>query len=168
MHAPVMTMRGSDTMAVIIPTARMVCRVQLCAAQHNSTVTGIFPGAHTSVNVAAGQFKRTFITFLTVHIQAAGTQAIADDASARVSVLSTWLRSILDPYARTESALLTVLLSELPAFAGVAPARQAAARLDAVTHGAIKASLWQHEAALHVCDDPTNSLRSVCAWHSWS
>ncbi len=60
------------------------------------------------------------------------------DTAARVSVLSTWLRSMLDPYVRAESASLTVQLSELPAFAAVAPARQDAVNLDAQATGVRK------------------------------
>ncbi len=60
------------------------------------------------------------------------------DTSARVSVLSTWVRSMLDPYVRAESASLTVQLSQLAAFAAVAPARQDAVILDAQTKGVSK------------------------------
>ena len=60
---------------------------------------------------------------------------MALDAAARVAILSTWLRSMLDPYVRAESASLTV---QLPAFAAVAPTRQDAVNLDAQTKGGSK------------------------------
>ena len=58
---------------------------------------------------------------------------IVGDPQAKVSVLSTWLRSMLDPESRKESALLTKQLAELPAFADVAPSKEVAASLCAAT-----------------------------------
>ena len=53
---------------------------------------------------------------------------------------------MLDPYVRAESASLTVQLSELPAFAAVAPARQDAVNLVNQTTGVRKVraygSIW--------------------------
>ena len=63
--------------------------------------------------------------------QAVGSDSIAGDPAAKVSVLSAWLRSMLDPESRKESAFLTQQLSELPAFADIAPAKEIAASLRA-------------------------------------
>ena len=95
--------------------------------------------------------------------QAAGAQSMSMDTAARVSVLSTWLRSMLDPYVRAESASLTVTLSELPAFAAVAPARQDAVNLDAQTTGVRKVPYLALSAATWIMIGSDKPRSTACA-----